>query len=339
MRTRITEEYGIDAPLVSAGMSFIATPALVAAVSNAGGMGTFGAGLTPPPVLAGTIREIRSLTPKPFGVNFITQLIQEAHLDVCIEQCVPVVSFHWEIPAEAWISRLRGGGVRVWQQVGSVEDAREAVARGAQAVVAQGLEAGGHNQGSAATLTLVPAMVDAVPVPVLAAGGIADGRGIVAALALGAEGVWVGTRFVASREAYAHDEYKRRIVAAGVEDTALQTIFGPEWPDARARVLRNRVVAEWAGREDEIPPPTGETIGQTLLGGQPYTMPKFSAILPTPDTSGDFEEMCMVAGESAGLVGEVKGAGEIVREMIDEAERLIRRRLVPMARSAGGSQG
>lgn len=335
MRTRITDEYGIDFPLVSAGMSFIATPPLVAAVSNAGGMGTLGTALIPPEPLAGLIQQVRSLTAKPFGVNFIPHFIEEGHVEVCLEQRVPVVSFHWEDPPEGWITRLRDGGVKVWQQVGSVDAARRAVGRGVHAVIAQGLEAGGHNLGAAGTFALLPAVAEAVdPAPVLAAGGIADGRGVVAALSLGAEGVWVGTRFVASHEAYAHEEYKRRIVAAGVDGTALQTIFGPEWPDARARVLRNRVVEEWAGREDELQPPSGETIGQTVFGGQPYAMPKFSAALPTPDTSGDFEEMCLVAGEGAGLVREVKGAGEIVREMMEEAERLIRRRLVPMTRAS-----
>lgn len=336
MRTRVTEEYGIDIPLVSAGMAFVATPALVAAVSNAGGLGTFGAGLMPPEALPFVVQEIRALTVKPFAFNFITPFAQEGHIDACIAQRVPVVSFHWEDPPEAWIGRLHGAGIKIWQQVGTVEAAQTAVEKGVDAIIAQGLEAGGHNRGSAGMIALVPAIAEAVAVPVLAAGGIADGRGFAAALALGAEGVWVGTRFVASPEAYAHAEYKSRIVAAGVDGTAMQTIFGPEWPGAPARALRNRVVREWAGREDEIPPGTGGTIGQTLVGGQPYVMPKFSAILPTPDTSGDFEEMCMVAGESAGLVHEMKGAGEIVREMADEAERLIRHRLVPMTRSAGG---
>ena len=190
----------------------------------------------------------------------------------------------------------------------------------------QGSEAGGHNHASVALFSLLPAIVDAVaPLPVIAAGGIADGRGVAAALALGAEAVCVGTRLVASSEASAHEEYKRRIVAAGAADIVRTCLFGREWPDQPMRVIRNRVVAEWAGKDDRTPsaahPP--QIIGQTLMGGQPYPMQKFSAVLPTPDTSGDFEEMCLAAGESAGLVKEVKPAATIVREMMAEAEGVI----------------
>ncbi len=330
LRTRLTEEYGLDVPFISAGMAFIGMPPLVAAVSNAGGMGTLGASLVPPDGLHALIRMIRSMTSRPFGVNFITQFTEEAQLDVCLEERVPVVSFFWNEPPEVFISRLHSGGVKVWMQVGSLQEAREAVRCGADAVIVQGEEAGGHNRSTATTLTLVPAVADAIaPVPVIAAGGIADGRGVVAALALGAEAVWVGTRLVASEEAYAHDEYKRRIVAATAANTVRTTIFGPEWPHQLTRVIRNRVVNEWITREDEVvyaSEPT-EFIGQTILAGKPVPLPKFSALLPTPETTGDFEEMCFVGGESAGLVKDIKPAAEIVHEMMEQARQIIEQRL------------
>ena len=334
LRTRLTEQYGLDVPFICAGMGFVGMPPLVAAVSNAGGMGTLGAAPMPPEAVRTMIRQIRSMTSRPFGVNFITPFTEDGHIDVCLEERVPVVSFHWDDPPEAFISRLRAGGVKVWMQVGSTQMAREVVNLGIDAVIVQGSEAGGHVRGEASTLVLVPSVVDAIaPVPVIAAGGIADGRGVAAALALGAHAVSVGTRMVATHEANVHEEYKRRILAATEGDTAVTTLFGPEWPDAPMRVIRNRVVNEWAGSENEVMYTTepSQSIGRTLMGGEEYVMPKFSAFLPIPETSGDFEEMCMAVGESAGLVKEIKPAGEIVREMTDEARRIIAQRLSPMA--------
>jgi enoyl-[acyl-carrier protein] reductase II len=330
--TRLTAEYGFEVPIISAGMAFISMPALVAAVSNAGGMGTLGASLVPPDGLRALIQATRSMTTRPFGVNFITQFVEEALLDVCIEESVPVVSFFWNDPPEAFIHRLKAAGVKVWMQVGSLQDAHAAVQAGVDAIIVQGKEAGGHNRSTASTLTLVPAIVDAIaPIPVIAAGGIADGRGMVAALALGAEAVWVGTRFVACQEAYAHDEYKRRIVESEAAETVRTTIFGPEWPHQPMRVIRNRVVNEWVNRENEVvyTSEPAELIGATNIGGQHVPLPKFSALLPTPDTTGDFEAMCLTAGESVGLVKEIKPAGEIVRTMIEEARSIIAHKFGP----------
>ncbi len=292
-------------------------------------MGTLGAALVPPDGLRALIGAIKSMTSRPFGVNFITQFATDAHIDVCIEERVPVVSFFWNEPPQAFISKLHTAGLKAWMQVGSVQEALGAVDAGVDAVIAQGSEAGGHNRSTASTLTLVPAVVDAVgSVPVIASGGIADGRGVVAALALGAQAVWVGTRMVASEEANAHSEYKRRIVAASAIDTTRTTLFGPEWPGQPIRVIRNRVVNEWSGREAEAEASSepGQVIGQTVLGGQSIPLPRFSALLPTPETSGDFEEMCLIAGESAGLIHEIRPAGEIIANMMQEARDIIEQR-------------
>lgn len=330
LRTRLTEAYGLEVPFIGAGMAFVTTPALVAAVSNAGGMGTLAASLVPAEALRELIRGTRSMTTRPFGVNIITQFTEQAQLDVCIEERVPVVSFFWNDPPEAFIRSLHAAGVKVWMQVGSLREARAAVRCGVDAVIVQGQEAGGHNRSTATLLALVPAVVDAIaPVPVIAAGGIADGRGVVAALALGAEAVWVGTRLVASQEAYAHDEYKRRIVEAEASDTVRTTIFGPEWPHQSMRVMRNRVVNEWITRESEVvyAADPAEFIGETILAGQPVPLAKFSSLPPTPDATGDFEEMALIAGESVGLVKQIKPAGEIVRAMMEEARQIIEYRL------------
>jgi NAD(P)H-dependent flavin oxidoreductase YrpB (nitropropane dioxygenase family) len=335
--SRFTERYGIELPLVSAGMGEVAGPALAAAVSEAGGLGFLAGSPGPPAALAAAIAETRRRTARPFGVNLlvddsVTDLGTEGHIDVCREARVPVVSFHWHRPPDAWVERLHAAGARAWMQVGSLRAAREAAAHGFDALLVQGAEAGGHNRSRAGLVALVPAVVDAcAPLPVVAAGGIADGRGVAAALALGADAVSVGTRFVASREAHAHPEWQRRIVAASVDDVARTCIFGPEWPDQPMKVIRNRVVAEWEGRGERTPwgePP--REIGRRLVGPEPYAMPRFSALLPTPDTTGDFDEMCLAAGESAGLVGEVEPAGAIVRRLMEEARAVIAGRLAPL---------
>ncbi len=342
LRTRLTEQYGLQAPFVSAGMGFIAVPELVVAVSNAGGLGLLGVSPAPPPAMQAMVRATKSLTSRLFGVDLIIAdtafgpCATDEHIEVCVTEGVKVVVFHWRLPQAAWIERLHAAGAKVWMQVGSVDRAREAVGIGADAVLAQGREAGGHNRSDVALFSLVPALVDAIaPVPVIAAGGIADGRTVAAALALGAEAVCVGTRLVASHEAYAHGEYKRRIVTAAAADIARTSLFGPEWPDQPMRVIRNRVVEEWAGQDTRTPPAPDppQIIGRTLIGGQEYPMPKFTAVLPTPDTTGDFEEMCLAAGESAGLVREIKPAGEIVHEIMSEAERIIVERLSTIAQS------
>lgn len=346
IRTRLTEEYRLATPFVSAGMGFLSLPPLAAAVSNAGGMGMLALGPAPPDALREMIHATRQLTPNPFGVDFIVEttafgpLTVDQHTDVCIEEKLPVVTFFWKPPEQDWIIRLKAAGIRVWLQTGSIEIARQAVESGVDLIIAQGSEAGGHNQGSVGLFTLLPTMLDAVAVPVLAAGGIADGRGVAAALALGAEGVWIGTRLIASEEAHAHEEYKRRVVGARESDIARTRIFGPEWPDAPMRVIRNRVVRDWEGNDGKTPPQPDPpvSIGTTMLGGQEYRMPKFAAVLPTPETTGDFEEMCLAAGESAGLVHEVKPAGEIVREMMGEAEEILAGRL-PSSITAPESAG
>lgn len=326
-KTAITDQCGIELPLVSAGMGFVSRAPLAAAVSESGGLGLLGVAPLPPPAMREMLREVRRLTSRPFGVSLVIDqtafgpATTDAHVDLCAEEQVPVVQFFWDLPPAAWLATLRAAGCRVWLQVGSLEAVRRALDLGVDAVVVQGGEAGGHSRATAGLLALLPRAVDvAGSVPVVAAGGIADGRGVAAAFALGASAVLVGTRLVASAEAWAHDEYKRRIVAADVDDVARTRIFGPEWPDQPMRVLRNRAVAEAeAGTAVE----RTEPIGTTLVMGAPYPMPPRSAVLPTPDTEGDFEQMCLAAGESTGLVAAVEPAGVIVRRMMAEARRVL----------------
>jgi nitronate monooxygenase len=204
MQTRFCERVGVELPIIQAPMGGAVGPALAAAVSNAGGLGMLALWSADLDDVRRRIRETRALTSRPFGVNLNLEFPQQERLEVCLGERVPVISFFWRDPS-ALVQRAKAAGAIVLHTVGSARDARSAVDAGVDIVVAQGWEAGGHVRGTVATLPLIPAVVDAVsPTPVIAAGGIADGRGLAAVLALGAAGAWIGTRFLASEEAVIH---------------------------------------------------------------------------------------------------------------------------------------
>ena len=197
LRTRITEQYGLKVPFINAGMAFIATAPLVRAVCEAGGMGMLGAAAMPADVLQEAIRGVKAVNPACFGVDIIGRFSTIEHIEVCVTEKVPVAVFFWDDVPHEWLSRLRAAGSHIWFQVGSADEAKKALRQG---FVVQGSEAGGHNRSVAATFSLLPAVIDAVPsVPVVAAGGIADGGTVAAALALGADAVWLGTRLLELR--------------------------------------------------------------------------------------------------------------------------------------------
>jgi NAD(P)H-dependent flavin oxidoreductase YrpB (nitropropane dioxygenase family) len=238
LETRLTREFGVRYPFVAAGMAFVSMPTLVAAVSNAGGIGVLGVAPEPPAGLQMLIRQVKALTAYPFGVDFIHDTtafgpaVIDEHIDICFAETIPLVVFHIDIPPSAWVERLQAGGAKVWMQAASVEQALEACSVGVDAIIAQGRQAGGHNKSKTRTLKLLRQVIDAIRGRmVLAAGGIADGAGVVRALANGADGVWVGTRLVASAEAYAAEEYKRRLTQAHGHATAITTAIGPEYPN------------------------------------------------------------------------------------------------------------
>jgi enoyl-[acyl-carrier protein] reductase II len=330
LSTRLTTKYANPYPFACAGMAFAGeTPDLATAVTNAGGIGAIGAGLLPPDRLREVIREVRDRTGEaPFNVNLITFFGGAEQVEVCAEERVPIVSFHWGHPPADRLKVLHEAGVSVWEQVGSADAARLAVDDGADAVIAQGWEAGGHNYGGLPTMAGVPAVVDAVSgrALVLAAGGITDGRQVAAALCLGADGVWVGTRMVASREAHVHPEHHRRLVAAQGDRSVLTSIFGPEFPRFNPmRVERNRVVSEWGDRLAEIPAELDslERVGSTVVQGEEAEMRKFGLLLPVPETQADWEEMPWLMGQGVGLIHDIKPAAEIVRDMMEQAEQVL----------------
>ena len=333
LQTRFCERFGAAAPIVVAPMGPDLTgPELVAAVSNAGGFGILQAQLCPPALLREQIKYLRTLTDKPFGVNFVLHFPHRDGIQVCLEERVAALSFFWGDPTE-FVGPARDAGLAVIHQVGSVEAAVLARRAGVDVIIAQGVEAGGHVAGTISTMALVPRVVDAVaPTLVLAAGGIADPRGLVAALCLGADGVVMGTRFLATPEANAHPAYKDKLVAATEEHTVRTILFGNSWPDAPHRTLTTPFVEQWLGRESETQDsrPDAPIIGHTRIAGQEIPVRRFVSIPPNQNATGDIDSMVLLAGQSVGLVSEIKPAGEVVREMMQGAQELISRRLMPL---------
>ncbi|MFL5295059.1 MAG: NAD(P)H-dependent flavin oxidoreductase [Phenylobacterium sp.] len=323
MRTALCDRLGIELPIVQAPMGGASCPALAAAVSNAGGLGMLALWYYPPEAVRAAIRETRALTDRSFGVNLVLTSPQEERLAVCLDEGVPVISLFWGDPGPL-TARAHAAGAVVTSTVGTARQAREAVAAGVDVVVAQGWEAGGHVLGEVATLPLTRAVVEAVgPVPVVAAGGISDGHGLAAVLALGAAGAWIGTRFLATPEAAIHPQYRERLLAASEAETVHSRLFDVGWPDAPHRVLRNATVEAWeaAGRPARGARP-GE--GEPVAHGPRGPIPRYASITPMPDMEGDIEALSMWSGQGVGVVDEVKPAGEVVREIADEARAVLR---------------
>jgi nitronate monooxygenase len=323
MRTPLCDLLGIDAPVVLAPMGGAVTPTLAAAVSNAGGLGLLPLTWTPPAEIAAIVDETRQRTKHPFGVNLGLAWDQSDRLAATLAAGVRVVSFFWG-DATGVIAEAREAGAIVFVTVGTADEGRAAAAAGADVVVAQGWEAGGHVWGTVSTLALVPRVVDAVaPVPVVAAGGIADGRGLAAVLALGAVGAWVGTRFLAATEAAIHPDYRRRIVAASEADTFYGTLFDRGWPDAPHRTLRNSTVEAWeqAGRPASGSRPGEDDEPASRPDGSPIN--RYASSTPTATMSGDIEPLPHWAGQGVGLVTRDETADEIVQSLVTEAEDVI----------------
>jgi nitronate monooxygenase len=314
MRTPLCDLLGIEQPIVLAPMGGAVGPRLAAAVSNAGGLGLLP--LTRPVDPAGVVHETRRLTSRPFGGNLLLEWDQHERLDAVLDAGLRIVSFFWGDPT-SYVDRVHEAGGIVMHTVGSAEEAKRGVQAGADVVVAQGFEAGGHVWGRVGTIALVPAVVDAVaPVPVIAAGGIGDARGVAAVLALGAQAAWVGTRFLLAEEAAIHEHYRRRLIAADETDADwFADLFDGGWPSAPHRALRNSTVEAWeaAGR-----PPSGSRPGEgeqiaTRQDGTPIA--RYSAFTPAEGTEGDIEGLALWAGQGVALATSVQPAAEIVCEL------------------------
>jgi nitronate monooxygenase len=313
IRTALTQAFGLDVPIVLAPMGRVAGGRLAAAVSNAGGLGLVGGAYGDPEWLHRELALVQAETDRPWGVGLITWYAspEVVALALSYRPTVFLLSFGDVRP---YVDAIKAAGCTLVCQVQEVDAACEAVAAGADFIVAQGNEAGGHS-AVRATLPLVPAVVDAVaPVPVLAAGGIADGRGLAAALMLGAQGAMLGTRFAAASEALTHERAKARMVAAQAADTGQTRVFDiirgyGAWPAPfAARALRNEFFARWDGREGEL---------EAALATE---QPVYERAVAT----GDVATAMILAGEAVDLIGAVVPAAELVRQIGAEAVAQLR---------------
>ncbi len=321
LRTPICERLGIDYPVFQAGMGWVARAELAAAVSEAGGLGVIGAGSTlTKDGLRAEIDGVRERTDKPFGVDILFATVRaegavvaqytesvQGMIEVVLEEKVPVLVSGLGSP-KAVVPAAHERGIFVMSVVGAVRHAQKAVKDGVDAVIATGCDGGGH-VGRIGTAALIPAVVDAVDVPVLAGGGLTDGRGLAAAMAFGAQGVWLGTRFIATDESFSHRNYKEKIVAT---DTA-GTVITRAHSGKTCRLIRNGYTASWEGREDEILP--------FPLQGRKFGHPASEL----GRHKGDVENGVLPAGQSAGLIHEVKPAGDVVRDIVTEAKDALER--------------
>ncbi len=330
MKTSLCEKLGMEVPIMQAAIGGgITCPALAAAVSNAGGLGSLALTGRGKDGTREVLRATRRLTSRALVANLLLSYDIEAELEAILEHPPCVVSFFWG-DIDGYVERIKSAGAMIMTTVGSVDEARRAADAGADIVIAQGWEAGGHVRGEVSTLALVPAVVDAIdPVPVVAAGGIADGRGLAAALCLGAQAAWIGTRFLAANEADVHPVYRGRILASVAADTFYSKLYDGTWPDAPGRVLRNSTIEAWeaAGKPASGQRPgEGERIARDADG---YDILRYDARALTSSIEGEIEAGPLWAGQAVGLVQQADSAAAIIDEIMQDAREVL-------ARQAGG---
>ena len=325
IRTPVCDLFDIEHPIALGGMGSASSPAMTAAVSRAGGLGAMGCHyLTPDEVRARTVAA-RKETNKPFGMNFLLFDVREDAFAEALNLRPAVMQFAWarqDQDLKPYFDRSHQAGCKVTYMAGAVPEAQRAVKAGADVLIAQGSEGGGH-VGWMGSMPLIPMVVDAVgsSVPVLAAGGFADGRGLAAALALGAQGILLGTRFLASVESPLHPNFKQAIVDSDGHDTQLSEIpdiaAGQVWPGAMTRSRRNKFIERWAGREWFLRQNRAEAIAR----------------LRAARDAGDLDEGPLSMGQDAGLIHDIPPAGDIVRRIAQEAETILSRTLPGMLKN------
>ncbi|MBS1878740.1 MAG: nitronate monooxygenase [Actinobacteria bacterium] len=323
LKTRFTSLIGVELPFANAGMGPFARAPLAAAVSNAGGLGTLGAPQWPIEELVGLIDETRSLTDRPIAMNIICEFHGPDVIEAVIATGIAAIATGWGDPAPI-VEAAHGGGVKVMHRCVSADEAADAAAAGVDLIIAQGRDAGGHT-GELPGMGLLPAVVDAAAgVPVLYAGGVGDGRGLLAALALGAEGAILGTRFVASEEAYANDAYKTGLVKATETDSVDTYLYGQrEWPGAPTRALRNSTLRAYEAEAEPRTPVLDrplEVVATRHLPGGDVEIPRYYLDAPLPEDEGDLEGMAMYAGTSVGTVKDIAPVAVIVERLMREAD-------------------
>lgn len=326
LATRFTKLVGCTAPIQQAGMGALANQHLAAAVANAGGQGMLSWSGMPADKMAETLDELRKQTTGVFGVNFLIPGFEGLEKEPEVRECVSVaaakanvIDFFYTDPIPSLVELVHQHGALVCWQIGSPEEAVAAANAGCDFIVAQGIEAGGHLRGKVGLMALLNQVLQVVDIPVLAAGGIGTGRNLAAVLAAGADGARVGTRFVAAEEAGAHPYYVQALIQAEAKDTIYTDTFSYGWPDAPHRVLRSCVEAAKA-----FP---GEIVGErmSLYSGHRAPVHRLEPLPVMRDTTGSVEAMSLWAGESVAGVTKLQPAAEIIQELTEESEQLLRR--------------
>lgn len=319
IRTPVCELLDIEHPIALGGMGSASSPAMTAAVSRAGGLGAMGCHYLTPEQVRERTAAARKQTNKPFGLNFLLFDVREDSFAEALALKPAVMQFAWarqDQDLKPYVARSHAAGCKVTYMVSTVKEAQRAVIAGADVIIAQGSEGGGH-VGWMGSMPFIPMVVDAVgdKVPVLAAGGFADGRGLAAALSLGAQGILLGTRFLASVESPLHPNFKQAIVDSDGHDTQLSEIpdiaAGQVWPGAMTRSRRNKFIERWAGREWALRQHRAAAIAQLRVARE----------------AGDVDEGPLSMGQDAGLIRDIPPAGEIVLRIAQEAEAILSRTL------------
>ncbi len=316
LRTPLCTQLGIDYPIFQAGMGYVARHELAAAVSSAGGLGCIGSGYMTPEVLKEEITALRAITSRPFGVNILfgrpgqQDNKHDAHIErmaaVAIEAEVPVIISGLGIPSRAIVDAAHAKGIFVMSVIGAAKHATKAAEGGVDGLIASGQEGGGH-VGKIGTAVLIPSIVDATDLPLLAAGGFADGRGLVMALAMGAQGIWMGTRFIATEESYAHANYKQKII--DIDNTGTVVTLGHS--GKTCRLIKNDFTDYWDAHPEEVRP----------FPGQLHHVGEKASVAGREN--GDMENGSCPAGQTSGLIHDIKPAAQLVQGIVVEAHGII----------------
>jgi nitronate monooxygenase len=317
LETRFTQLVGCGLPVQQAPMGSVSSPALAVAVAAAGGVGSITALGMPPEHLASMLTKMSAQTDGAIAVNFLTEGVDRDALEVAAAH-VRIVDFFWSDPDPRLVKIAKGSGALTCWQVGSADEARAAVDAGCDIVAVQGSEAGGHVRGHAALLPLLSAVLDAVEVPVVAAGGIGDGRALAAVIAAGADGARIGTRFIASSESGAHAAYKNAVVEATAGTTAITDAFAvcPLCATSpRARVLQSCI--------DAVSAADADVVGEGSMGGRTIPVPRGSGLPPGESTTGNVSAMAMYASDAVASITAIQPAAQIIAELCAGAERCL----------------
>ncbi|GHF74082.1 NAD(P)H-dependent flavin oxidoreductase [Seohaeicola zhoushanensis] len=325
LHTPLCDLLGCKVPILLAGMGGVARWELAAAIANAGGYATLGMVREAPSLIAAEVAALRQATDRRFAVNLIPaateQRLLDAQIDCCIDLDVPAFSFFWDVMPEV-VARVKRAGCLVLHQVGTLAAARMAEAAGADVIIAQGVEAGGHVHGRSPAFELAEQILAQTKLPVVVSGGIATGEGLAAALAIGAAGVLCGTAFLATQEAFAHPYHKSRIVEASGEDTVLTDVFVLNWPrGAAVRVISNSVTerlnGQYLGHDPDALP------RETIAWDGDQARLRYSTDSPLRTTAGDLEAMALYAGRGTGAIHDIPTAAQRLARMAAQARNLL----------------